>query len=132
MAERDAFLAAAVETLAERVFAADSDVHTVYEGERHVGGRPTGERAVVALVDHKRPAGEIAAQGLRTVPQSVRVGNGQTVPVDVQEGARPFDGAPFQIQLLYVDPTRFTLQAASDHQRCFSPVVPGSPWPVVK
>jgi hypothetical protein len=110
--------------LAEMAFSPHSNVHTVYEGEATVCGEPTGEPAVVAVVPTKLPAAQCVRLGLPPIPQAVVV-DGEKVRVDVQEAPVLFDGAPFRIQLAFPGDGGFYAQAASDHQRCFSPLCPG-------
>lgn len=119
--------------LAAMAFDPASNVHTVYEGEATENGKPTGEPAVVALVREKLPESVCRAYNLPTVPHSLEVGNGATVRVDVQEAPETWDGAPFRIQILNVvvstitTPLHFSgkIYGAIDHQRCFSPLIPG-------
>lgn len=119
-------LSKAADKLAPLVFDPASNVHTVYEGTKIVNGVDTGEPAVVAVVGKKLPESVCRAYHVILVPHCVEVGNGVEVPVDVQEASQLFDGAPFRIQLLRSDEFPVTYGfSVNDHQRCFSPTIPG-------
>lgn len=110
-------LKAARDEIERRFLGKGGNVHTVYIGEKTVGGEGTGEPAVVVSVDSKLPVAQIAKA--ERLPSEIVVA-GQKVPVDIVQADQPRI-----TRLLLSDATAFAQGPIGDWQKCHDCPIPG-------
>jgi len=93
-------------------------VHTVMIGTKMVGGKDTGEPAIICQVSKKMTAFKLSAVNTPLLPRTILV-DGISIPVDVQVKPPPMD------QRLYTDSRQFQSRAVTTHQRCHDAPMPG-------